>query len=37
MQHEPVNVDRLRACTGWQPTTTVEEGVRSTLEFSSDG
>lgn len=33
MEHEPVSVERLRALTGgWAPATTIEEGVRITLD-----
>ena len=30
MSHDPVSVRRLRELTGWQPSTSIEEGVRRT-------
>ncbi len=35
MNHSPVNVTRLRALTGWSPSTTIEDGVRRTLSVLS--
>ncbi|MEO8620120.1 MAG: NAD(P)-dependent oxidoreductase [bacterium] len=32
MHHDPVNVARLRSLVGWSPDTTIDEGVRHTLE-----
>jgi nucleoside-diphosphate-sugar epimerase len=34
MAHEPVNVERLTAATGWTPRTGIEEGVRQVLRKS---
>jgi nucleoside-diphosphate-sugar epimerase len=34
MAHEPVNVERLTAATGWTPRTGIEEGVRQVLRES---
>ncbi len=36
MQHDPVNVGRLRACLGWTPATPVPAGVRLTRDFVAD-
>lgn len=33
MWHAPVAVGRLRALTGWLPSTTIEEGLRATARF----
>jgi nucleoside-diphosphate-sugar epimerase len=33
MDHNPVNIHRLRTLTGWSPQTTIEEGIRRTAEF----
>ena len=33
MAHKPVAINRLRELTGWQPITTICEGVRKTLHF----
>jgi nucleoside-diphosphate-sugar epimerase len=33
MWHAPVAVGRLRATTGWLPSTTIEEGLRATAAF----
>ncbi len=34
MAHAPVNVERLRTLTGgWAPDTSIEDGVRSTIDF----
>jgi nucleoside-diphosphate-sugar epimerase len=33
MQHDPVNVGRLRALLGWTPSSDVAEGVRRTAAF----
>jgi nucleoside-diphosphate-sugar epimerase len=32
MSHDPVSVHRLRALTGWTPATSIENGVRFTLQ-----
>lgn len=32
MAHDPASVERLRALTGWTPATSIEEGVRKTVE-----
>lgn len=38
MQHAPVANERLRQLTGWLPRTSVQAGVRKTMEFiNSDG
>jgi nucleoside-diphosphate-sugar epimerase len=34
MQHAAVTVERLRRLTSWKPTTSVEAGIRQTLDFS---
>jgi nucleoside-diphosphate-sugar epimerase len=34
MQHDPVNIGRLAALTGWTPSTSIEEGIRRTVGFS---
>lgn len=34
MAHGAVSIARLRALCGWVPATTIEEGVRRTLQFS---
>jgi hypothetical protein len=31
MAHDPVNVGRLEALTGWRPATTIEAAVGATL------
>lgn len=33
MNHEPVNVERLRALTGWVPNTIIASGIRKTFQF----
>ena len=33
MQHDPINIDRLRALTRWSPATTIEDGVALTVSF----
>ncbi len=33
MQHDPVNIDRLRALTRWSPATTIADGVARTAAF----
>ena len=33
MEHDPVNVDRLEAWSGWRPTISPREGVRATREL----
>jgi UDP-glucose 4-epimerase len=34
MRHEAVRIDRLRAATGWSPSTDVPEGIHKTIRFS---
>lgn len=36
MSHEPVNVELLRALTGWVPDTTIASGVRKSVQFQMD-
>jgi len=36
MAHEPVDLGRLVAQTGWRPTTMVEEGVRRTVKEAAE-
>ncbi|MGB7208308.1 MAG: NAD-dependent epimerase/dehydratase [Pyrinomonadaceae bacterium] len=33
MNHEPVNIERLRSFTGWVPNTMIASGIRKTLQF----
>lgn len=33
MQHEPVDIGRLRSLLGWVPPTSIEDGVRATLAW----
>ena len=33
MQHDPVNIDRLRALTQWSPATTIAKGLADTVGF----
>ena len=33
MNHDPVNIHRLVQHTGWKPTTSIADGIRSTFDF----
>lgn len=35
MQHDPVTVERLRELISWTPPTTVEEGIRRTIQLTA--
>ena len=37
MEHDPVNVERLEACTAWRPTISPRDGVRATVRFLDAG
>jgi len=37
MQHEPVDISRLRAVTGWAPATGIREGIARTQEPGAHG
>jgi nucleoside-diphosphate-sugar epimerase len=36
MQHDPVTVERLRELISWTPPTTVEEGIRRTIQLTAE-
>jgi nucleoside-diphosphate-sugar epimerase len=36
MQHDPVTVERLRELISWTPPTTVEEGIRRTVQLTAE-
>jgi len=36
MRHSNVSIDRLRELTGWAPATSIEEGVRKTIDFQKE-